>query len=366
MSTAGSALMACPDVQAELNGLFINCDPATIGFSSPFLEFLISSRNRRGIQQLLNPGPGKKRGIQLRYDQAIPITQVTAGTITDIDCTATTERGDLTASYDLPEEVLFIEEKLDYTQFELICRNNDQAIARKINLMLKALREKVAQATSQQVIDDALWGQWSEVSKDQYPGPGVPGINPAEELEVKTLKTGSEDPYYKTLQDIDGAFKMSQYCEAGVIFGGYTLYDYYKTLRAGCCADNGIDLGQQIGLYGMAIAWDKWLQDALASNNLNLAVMPGALQLLEYNPYDAFEGIASAIGSKGRSYDLLTLQDPVTGMRVNMIVSDTCPGQFSIQLWTQTKVIAMPLDMWAAGDEMEGVRFVNKIKVVNS
>lgn len=366
MSTVGSELMACPDVQAELEAFFNTCDAATIGFRSPFNEFLWNPVNRKGLQQLINPGPGKLKNVSLRYDQAIPLSQVQGGTMEDITCTASSKRGDLTTPYTIdPDDILYIEELMDPKDFYYACRNNPQIILRKIALMMKALREATYKKTADDFVSNAMWGNWGEIVEDS----GYT-VNVSEELVVSTKKTiggDSDVPNPFTMEIIDNALMMTQYCDMPFITGGNALFEYYRRIQAGCCSQNGINLADIQAKYGKVVTWDKWLQasSALGDTDLSLAIMPGALQMLYFNAYEGDAEFKATAGLKvGSNYDSFVISDPVSGMPMNVLVSDNC-RKISIFIHTCTKVVSLPADMFATGEDLEGVTFVNKIKVSN-
>ncbi len=74
--SCSSTLLACPDVQLELNSYFTTCNVATLGRDSAFLGMLTSPENVSGINQVVNPGGAKTRTVILRYDSGIPVANV--------------------------------------------------------------------------------------------------------------------------------------------------------------------------------------------------------------------------------------------------------------------------------------------------
>lgn len=359
--------MACPDVQAELYGYFGNCDASKIGFRSPFSEFLWSPTNRGGLQQVINPGPGKLKTAVLRYDQAILPSEVQSGAMSDITCTADTKRGDLTTSYEIdPEDILFIEEKWNPADFYYACRNNPEIIMGKIAAMMKALREATYKKTADDFETNALWGQWGQLVNGAATGDPY-FVNGNAELEVKTKKDGTIDPYPYSWTEISNAITNTSYCSAPFLVGGMSLFEFFQTSRNACCASNGLALDRLFNEFGVAVAFDKYLQasSALGDPNLSLAIQPGALQMLYFNEYEQDAQAWDAIGGKaGRNYDSFVITDPISGIPMNMIISDNC-RTLSIFIHTCTKLVALPSDMFAVGDDLEGVTFVNRILVKN-
>lgn len=363
MSTLGSNMSTCPALQAELNNFFVKCDPAVMGFNSPYADFLMSPENRRGIQQELNPKAGKVREVILRYDQKLSPASV-GSFADDISCTATDERGDLTTSYQLDtDRVVFRQEKMNVQNWEQTCRSNPEIIYRKMALLMQSVREGTYKDLAQQTITRTLWGKWGKIPTADNANFT---INGQDELVVKTRKDGTVDMYPITMQQISNALVQSNYCEKPFIVGGYDLRAYYEVMQAGCCTDSGFELSKIWAKFGMAVAWDKWLAQAFTNTHLSLAIQPGALQLVWYNKYDATAEADNAFGLSmgGKNYQQFVITDPVSGFPMNVRISDNC-GDVSMFIHTNIGLLDMPADMFAAGDDLEGVTFVNKIRVTN-
>jgi len=97
--SCSSTLLACPDVQLELNSYFTTCNVATLGRDSAFLGMLTSPENVSGINQVVNPGGAKTRTVILRYDSGIPVDNVEEVTECNLVCAATNQGGDNSAEY---------------------------------------------------------------------------------------------------------------------------------------------------------------------------------------------------------------------------------------------------------------------------
>ena len=55
----------------------------------------------------------------------------------------------------------------------------------------------------------------------------------------------------------------------------------------------------------------------------------------------------------------MTIQDPQSGLPIDLNISDNC-GNISITARTVAKVVSVPSTLFAAGDNMEGVTFFAK------
>jgi hypothetical protein len=360
MSTPGSTLMGCPDVQAELNAYFNECDAATRGFPSPFNEFMWSDMNRSGLQQQINPAEGKLRTVILRYDQGLapaPIASASA----DLSCVSTTKRGDLSKSYTIDPDVVVMQEELMNTDdwFDT-CRTNPEIILRKIALLMKSVREGTYKKTADEFVNGAMWGEWGVFAKSSY-------NVIAQDLVVKTKKDGTDDIFPTTMQQIKNAINMTGYCAPAFITGGNALYEYWQLMQSGCCSNQGIDLAAIFNQFGMAVTWDKYLQQSSAFNDVDqsVAIQPKSLQLVYFNRFASNATTDAALNIRaGKNYDKFVINDPVSGMPMNIMISDNC-GDISIQIHTCTQLVALPYDIYGAGDDLAGVTYVNKILVTN-
>jgi hypothetical protein len=91
-------------------------------------------------------------------------------------------------------------------------------------------------------------------------------------------------------------------------------------------------------------------------------VQPGALQVITFTLAD--QGLGSGEVMAGANYRKMTVVDPQSGLPVDIVISDNC-GNVSVIARANAKVVALPGDMFAPGDNMAGVNFFAGIKVVN-
>jgi hypothetical protein len=124
-----------------------------------------------------------------------------------------------------------------------------------------------------------------------------------------------------------------------------------------------MDLMGIMGRYGKVVAWDPYIVDAYASNNLSLMTQLGAMQLLVYTvgTEASFSPLASGASS---NFEIIPLTTPRYGIPVDLIVSNNC-GQISMTMQTSTKLVALPTDLICSGPSA-GVNFVNLIGVNNA
>jgi hypothetical protein len=347
MSHLQFVLQSCPNLQSELTAYFQKC--ATVE-QYPFFEFLASPINETGLNQVVVPRSGKIRKIELRYTQRLT-EDVVAENQPNPNCTATRQQGDLVKEYEIdPEENVQSGEKYDAADLERICRDNPTFFAERLLANIDVVDRKLATKHTQDAA--ALTGKWAS---------DVSTTNDA--LVVSTLKSsGDIDPF--TMQIINRSLQKTGYCDTPIIFGGDLLVDYYERIQAGCCANQGIDLSEILAKYGKAVLYDRRVATAFGGNDRNVVLQPKSLILLKYTRSGWKDGVMPGVFSEGSNYASTTIVSPRTGIPMDLTVKDDC-GTIHFNVTATTKLVAMPDDMFHAGDHYEGVTFVNKIKVTN-
>lgn len=360
MSCLASALIACSTLQADLTQYFETCGAAFIREPMPFAEFVASDLNNRGLRQQVAPGRGKVRQVELLYSARISEDDVVEND-TDL-CSCTTERGNCSQVYDIdPDANLTICEKITHTKLRDICKPNDQYVMERIAYNLDVLERRIATEIVQQA--SFLTGSWNSTDV------GAANINALEQLVVKTKKDGDAftlNPF--TMSEIDFALQATGYCGTPVIFAGKELYQYYRALQAGCCADGGVDLSAMLSLYGKAVMYDPRVANAVngfvGGNDVGIVTQPGALALLWWNEFGWNEGMPLPF-VEGANYARSMVISPRLGIPVDIIVKDECPGTLTMTFSAVVKLVNLPNDIFPVGDKYRGVNFFNEIRVAN-
>jgi len=319
----------------------------------PFAEFVMSDANRSGLAQTIHPSPNKIKTVQVKYKQRILESAVDEGS-TEF-CSAETKRGECTQDYEIdPTANLLVEGFIESTDLEANCDTAGMYITEELGRLVDVLERKMATSITTQGV--ALAGKWgSEVT-----------VNGSDEFEVNTLKNGSDDIAPFTMEDIDEALMKSSYCGPVFIGGGSTLWKYFRRSSvAGCCANQGIDLGAIFNTYGKAVAYDRRVKTALSSEDKSFVAQLGALQVLWWTKAGWKEG-APAPFIPGSNYVLTSVVTPRLGIPVDVYFKDDCPGQLSMVLSSVVKTVGMPSDMFAVADLYEGVNYTGVIQVVNT
>ena len=310
----------------------------------PFFDFLMSDANMSGLSQLVAPGNGKIRTVQLVYDQRIAESEVSALGDCDLTCSASTTRGNLSENYTIScDNGWEIEELITVNDFNLACQSNDQMLAKKIQSMVDALVRKTASALTTQAA--AYLGNWATDT----------GVAPGDPVNIITVD-GSGNIKPQGWEDLDLAILQTNFCAAPVIFGGTDIFKYARLMQAGCCSSQGLDLQAMRDAYGKAVVWDRRV-NAITGNDGFWVLQPGALAVITYSGADQGMGMGQVL--EGSTYRKMTIQDPQSGLPIDLNISDNC-GNISITARTVAKVVSVPSTLFAAGDNMEGVTFFAK------
>ena len=346
MSYLTSSYVDCEIIQAMLDDQFVTC--TTPLDAMPALEAILATQKANGIAQSVSDGNGKVKNVRVVYENRLLETDVTSSSGTRA-CTTELETFDKSAIYDIDPAVwLRAAEKFTTVELATVCTADVQSmIAKKIAKVVDVLERKIATQTATQLV--ALYGEWgSEVTLD----------NASDELVVSTLISAAAKTIdYTGMSTIDLALLQTGYCQAPIIVGGSTLYQYGRNISNGCCSTTGVNVLDMANEFGKAILYDKRVATALGSSDKSIVFQSGAVALITYNE-------ASQVPNLGANYAKFKVFSPRTGLPIDIVMSDNC-GTISVLGFANTKLVGLPTDMFAIGDEYRGVTFVNKILVTN-
>jgi hypothetical protein len=367
MSYQPTTRVACPNLQARLNDFYNTCNASLLRDPAPFADYLWSDANRSGIQMAIAGGGAKTRTVEVLYDQRLLEAEVTASDLTSQVCAATTKRGNLSTSFSIdPTDGLKAEQKFNTGDWIHACQNNDEVILHEIQKLIDVLYRKNATRITQRAA--SLLGNWDKVV---YTAGNTVTEGSVKYLKIQTKRpTAYTDINPEALEDIDFAIEQSSFCNGAVIFASQTLAKYMRTMQAGCCSSQGIDLSAQLANFGKATVYDRRVEKQNGGAAYAWVLMAGALQPIYYTANmdrsrDALKKLTGQNEFSGANYWKTTIQDPQSGMPMDLTIADNC-GDLSVIVRNVVDVKAMPLDMFGTGDDMEGVRFFAGLKVVNS
>lgn len=353
MSCLASALVACQTLQSDLTSYFNSCNHAAIREPMPFAEFVASDMNNMGLRNVIAPGNGKVRTVELTYVSRIPESDVSEN-VSDL-CSCSRTKGNCSQVYTIdPSANVSTCEKIKASDLRNICQSNSSLFAQMMALRMDALERKIATIITQQAV--FLTGKWAN---------DVTPVNAQNEFVINTLKAGDPQTLNPlAFQAIDLALMKTGYCAPPAIFAGDTLFNYYRSMLTGCCATSGIDLSQQMNQYGKAVMWDRRVSTAFGSTHA-IVTQPGALALLWWNEFGWADGVALPI-EQGSNYVRTLAISPRLNIPVDIIIKDECPGTISIIFSAVVKLVNLPSDIFPAGDVYNGVNFFNEILVTNT
>lgn len=350
MSYCAATLEACPTIQAQIDDMFNTCGSGLHMEDIPFAEWVASAANRSNLTQTISPPNAKVMSVDLIYDQLILESAVTLNS-TEF-CTATTKRGNCSHNYTIDPSVNFtVSQLVEESDLRDACLNNGEFWARQILKMMIALEHRIASAWSTQAV--ALAGAWNHTDIPET-------ISAGNELEIPIeFSTGLINPV--AAQTLSNDLAMNGYCNQPFIAGGTDFYRYMQaTGQAGCCTQQGLDVSAIQAKWGMAVAYDRRIKNAMGGNEFALAVQPNSVIPLYWVKHPWKDGIA--VPTMGSNYVNYGLMLPRLAIPVDVYFVDKCPGAFHVTISAVTKVVGLPPDLFPTGYHLDGVTFVNKLK----
>lgn len=355
MSTVTTSIVPCPEFQALLVNYMGSCHmnpkPAKL------VTYLLSAENSTGIRQIVNPSNGKKRTVQLVYDQQIPQSEGAAVSSCDLVCTATTERGNLSENYEIDcTDGIYFEEKITLTDWMDSCRDNGELILSRLAALMNAANTAINIKTAGEVA--GLIGDWDDEVAN------IPGVTVNSQYLRLPLYTSAGNVDGTAFTKIDTAKELTEYCGPSVLFGGLQFYQYYKLINSGCCTDFGLDIGDLFARYGQAVMFDKDVNAEIGPNH-GLLLQNRSVQLLTLNyalnaDYNPFTGINWAAGS---NYYSTVLRHPESFFPFDVSFKSDC-GVVHMIVKGTSKAVGLPTDLYATGESMDGVTWVNGLEMV--
>lgn len=345
MSFISSDYVQCETIQSMLDTAFVTCpNPQE---NMPALSAILETQRANGIQQEVSDN-GKVKTVKVIYENRLLESDVTVGSGAR-SCTTSNETFNNYTTYTIDPEVwLNASEKFTTANLATVCTEDVQSLlSKKIMKVIDAIERKIATKTATELV--ALYGKWgSNVSVT------------SDELVVSTFIGSAANKVldYTAMSDITLAGIQTGYCAPMIIVGGTTLYKYGQNIEVGCCSDTGVNILDAANKFGKAIMYDKRVASALASENKSIAFQSGAVALITYNE-------ASQVPNLGANYAKFVMFSPRTGLPIDIVLKDDC-GTIHVNGYANTKLVGLPTDMFAVGDEYRGVTFVNKILVTNS
>lgn len=348
MSYLSDTNVPCEAIQDALDANFVACLNPVLD-PMPLLETILATQNQVGITQKVSDN-GKVKMVNLLYENRLLESAATNGSGART-CTATNQTYNNYTSYTIdPADYTTADEVFTIAELALVCEDPAVFLAKKIAKVVDVIERKIATNTATEMT--GLFGEWSTTTSS------ILTVNGSDELQVASyVSTATKVLNYTMFPDIDLALQTTGFCSTPIIIGGAAMYQAAGFMAHGCCSTTGANVYDIFNEFGKAVMFDKRLATALGDQNKAVVFQPGSVALLRYNEY-------STKLISGANYDKFIVNSPRTGLPIDIVISDNC-GTISIIGYANTKLVGLPADMFAVGDEFRGVNFVNKIKIVN-
>lgn len=348
MSTV-SGFINCPELQVQLNMLFANVEPETVTEPLVFTGFLLSDANLSGSRQMqlkdmVSPGGGKKRRVQVVYSPRIPEASVKSNT-GDTNCVADPVVGEVDEIYEIGEDYEQIDWQIDPRDLSERCEDNTVFVARKLAQYMNVMDRRM----------ESIYVNTLPSINGKY-AVGVPNVT----SDILQVQTRNADGNYSSSAFVDPktAATYSAYATPPVILGGMQWGKYVRETNAGCCSAEGLDWAALAAQYGFAFLETYRADDAMGQGGA-MMMAGGAVQLLEYMEYEGLSNLDMGVLRQ------MVIMSPITGQRYDLKIYIDCNGVFNFFLRKHYRLVTLPNDVFYPGDRLYGVNFVNELQIVN-
>ncbi len=348
MSVSLSQYVQCETIQERLEDDFLAC--MTPLDKMPALEAILATQVAGGIAQSVSDVSGKVKNVKVTYKPRLLETSVTDMSGTRA-CASTNESFNDYAIYTIDPTIwMQADEKFNVAELATVCTDDvNSMITKKLNSLIDVAERKVATKTANELV--TLYGSWGANAASAYT------VTNDELVLARYVSAATKVIDYRSAVILDSALDLTGFCAPAIIVGGTALSDYMKFVNHGCCSATGADVLSIANDYGKVVMHDKRVRAALGSELKSIAFQAGSLALIHYNE-------APQVPNIGANYVKFRVNAPRTGLPMDVTISDNC-GVISILVMVNTKLVGLPTDMFLAGDEYRGVKFVNKILVTD-
>lgn len=358
MSYNITTLIECPNVMIGLGEITEKGLNPGASEPAPELQFLTSPANEKGLQQAVVPGGGKLKTIQVTYTQRR--LESTVATTIDTACDEAESPGMLSTNYEL-DETQGVQDAATYVVNDLarICQSNPLYFAQQVAALIDGVKRKMqTQVANQMSVLNGWFAQ--DGGEKNLTGNSLKTIATKYTASIDGGKWNPEG-----LQEILYSAKNSGFTGVPFIFGSGEIYRYLSLAGdMGTSSDGGLDFAKFVFNNQAAFLQSYKMHNALNSNtsaNDFLVVDLGSLFLLQYN---RLKDNISMTGDD--ALWMGTIVDPISGVEFNYKVIKSCTEKITVIVSTAFKVVALPTDMYAAGDRLLNTNGVLRFKITNS
>ncbi len=353
MSQSVSDLLACPQIQEDLNNQFVQFDALGAKDVQGFTDFVESPLNTNGIiQKQIAGGNGKVRQVQIVYTPPVLESAISASAVKA--CSSSNEAGQLSHTYEIDPLVgTSYGEKFTIADMAYFCKDNALWFAQRLQAIMDGLDKSIGTKNATQLA--LLTGAFGTGDRN-IDGTAIV----ANEKVIATRYTAAGGGHFNLDALAEIAFSATDAGFQGkpFIFGYGEIYKYFKKVAAGAMAADGLDYGTFAAQNDVVFVADKKVKTALGSDNF-LMIAPGAVQMLTYLE---FEGEFNTVNDG--AYKQMVISNPKNGRRYDLQLKNDC-GNIHINVKLAHKLIGMPSDLFGVGDPMHNVTWVNEFKITN-
>lgn len=350
MTYSCNSLVACPQVQQDINGHF-GKNPQTLTETNRFLKWLLSGANRgMSIQNQLDQGNGHKRQVELLYQPRELITNVTDSA--DIVCTGGNEPCNLSYIYEIDETVgSGYSWSMTLRNLEDQCEADPSFVAKQVMRAMDVITRKMDRDSVQQAF--GLVGNFS-------------GGRTAS-IDVETL-AGSDCCNGKVTDLIERVrYEYAEMEWEGPVvgFGGDFLWkSYFTSMDVACCNDLGENLNEMLRIHEIVPFYDRNVRDFATEDLGFICMIPGALQLFTFNEFRGAQGFR-VLDDDSKKLGTLMHPDPEYGGLLFDYYAEFDCGKWNFNVKLAHEVNAAPDDMFYATDRLTGVNYVTEFQINN-
>jgi hypothetical protein len=343
-------IIDCVKIQGALNDLWPN--PTRIlkeEEARPHLAYTLSAQNNTA-DIAISDGRGKIRTVEVIYEQRMLESEIQENVAHG--CSASGVEADKVKQYEMDiTRNIGTETVIDPADLVGTCEEDTVYIARKLELHLAAMRDKMASRIAADTVADL--GAWAS---------NVDNLNVGGNLVVQAfINNQTYQPNPSLWIDLDEAMLLTNFREAG-IFGDQILRRAARAAAVGGVADFGINLQEALSTYGKGVFYDRFMTNALTAaggGQNSIAQALGAAQVVFWNKY-----ANPALVKNDDSSKAFVINDHVYGYPVDVRLFWDC-DVLNVKLIATPKVITLPDDMFKVGDRMAGVNGLAGITVDN-
>lgn len=310
------------------NGNLPNTKRSYLGY----LDFVTSDLNKSNTEVIPVQNETKHKTVRIKYTNRVVESEVTEAE--DGNCTPERYPDFLETTFDVDKVVSF-NFGLKKREATLICsEGNQDLITRKMTEAFDA----IARIINKRLLNVQLLNMG-------YNYGNSPASASTKSVNVLVAATGA--PLATGIQTLDqDYYEKNQYSGTGAIIGAGNIMKYWKTIKTGCCNQDGVDMAAYAAELGWAPFLDTQLEGVFGSNQF-LVLAPGLNQLVTLNRY-----VGENSGQFGTSMDT-TVVDPRTGITYDMKIDyDGCNEAFYIRLTLNYGLWTQPVDVFNAGDPL--------------